>query len=245
MTRPTDRGIWAIWYDVADDHRDEYLDWFHEVHVPEKLSRPGYLWAAHYELANGERSGERSGGKSAGRGVGKGYLALFGGLTTYAFFNPSPGQLLLRQSGETKRMMGMRVQPAACILTEETRVDGPAVAQRGPATATGPAIQMGNYNAASPAIEDDLAAWYAQERLPMLAALPGCIGARKMLASAGAYKHAILHEFVSLESRERHFAPHEANAHDPATWMGRVRPHLVHAPRSPAVGKRIWPVVND
>ena len=103
---------------------------------------------------------------------------------------------------------------------------------------------MGNHNAASPAVEDDLGGWYAQERLPLLAKLPGCIGARKMLATAGAYKHAILHEFVSLEMREQHFAPHEAAAHDPNTWMGRVRPQLTHSPRSPAVGKRIWPVVD-
>ena len=50
-----------------------------------------------------------------------------------------------------------------------------------------------------------------------------------MLATVGAYKHAILHEFVSLELRERHFAPHEAAARDPQTWMGRVRPQLTHA----------------
>ena len=218
-----DRGIWAIGYDLPEQTKPEYLEWFHHVHIPEKLSRPGYQWAAHYELA------------------GKGYLALFGGATTHTFLNPSPGQLLLRQSAETKRYMGMRHQSSACILAEEIRVDGPAASQRGPGLTTGPVIQMGNYNAASPAVEDDLGAWYAQERLPLLAALPGCMGARKMLATAGAYKHAILHEFVSLEAREQHFAPHEAAAHDPATWMGRVRPHLTHAPRSPAVGRRIWP----
>jgi hypothetical protein len=224
-----DRGLWAIWYDIADEHKSDYLDWFHHVHVPEKLSRPGYVWAAHYELVR------------VGKSKGAGYLALFGGVTAHTFFNPSPGQLLLRQSAETKRFMGMRLQSSACILAEETRVDGPDVARRGPGMTTGPVIQMGNYNAASAAVEDDLGAWYAQERLPLLAALPGCIGARKLLASAGAYKHAILHEFVSLESREKNFAPHEADARDPATWMGRVRPQLTHAPRSPAVGRRIWP----
>ncbi|MEK6594270.1 MAG: hypothetical protein AABZ67_14450 [Pseudomonadota bacterium] len=36
----------------------------------------------------------------------------------------------------------------------------------------------------------------------------------------------------------------EAEAHDPNTWMGRVRLQLTHAPRSPAAGRRIWPVVE-
>jgi hypothetical protein len=232
-----DRGIWAIEYEIACENASEYLDWFHRVHIPEKLSRPGYLWAAHYEIA------PKAGGM--GGDADKSYLALFGGATAHVFFNPSPGQLLLRQSAETKRMMGMRIRPSASILAEEIRVDGPAAAQRGPGLTAGPVVQMGNYNAASPAAEDDLGAWYAQERLPLLAALPGCIGARKMLAAAGACKHAILHEFISPEAREQHFVPQEADAHDPGTWMGRVRPQLTHAPRSPLVGRRLWPATES
>ena len=223
-----DRGIWAIWYDVEDEHRPDYEAWFHEVHIPEKLSRPGYLWAAHYALE-----------------ADQGFLALFGGATTHAFLSPSPAQLAARQSAETKRYIAMRRNPAAFILGEEVRVDGPEAARRGANGTPGPVIQLGNYNAASPAVEDDLGAWYAQERLPLLSRLPGCIGARKMLATVGAFKHAILHEFVSLEMREKHFGPHEEAARDPNTWMGRVRPQLTHAPRSPAIGHRIWPATGQ
>lgn len=223
-----DRGIWAIWYDLPAECRSEYLEWFHRTHMPEKLSRPGYLWAAHYELGV--------------RGHTQGYLALFGGTSAHTFLNPSPGQLAQRQNAETRQMISMRLDSVACILAEEARVDGPEAAGRGPGITTAPVIQIGNYNAASPSVEDDLGAWYAQERLPLLATLPGVIGARKLLATVGAFKHAILHEFLSLASRERHFGPHEAEAHDPATWMGRIRPQLAHAPRSPAVGRRIWPL---
>ena len=219
-----DRGIWAIWYEIDASRRSEYEQWFHVVHIPEKLSRPGYEWAAHYELEGG-----------------KGFLALFGGATSHTFLNPSPAQLATRQSAETKHFIGMRQRSSACILAEETRVEGPDAALRDPKGTPGPVIQLGNYNAASPAVEDDLGAWYAQERFPVLARLPGCISARKMLATVGEHKHAILHEFVSLEMREHHFGPHEAQARDPNTWMGRVRPQLTHAPRSPAIGRRIWP----
>jgi hypothetical protein len=225
-----DRGIWAIWYDIPDEHEAAYVEWFHSVHIPEKLARAGYLWAAHYRIAR--------------EAAHTGYLALFGGETTHTFLNPSPQQLLKRQSDETRRFMSMRRNAAACILAEEIRVDGPAGAQRGPGLTTGPVIQLGNYNAASTVVEDDLNAWYAQERLPLLARLPGCIGARKLLTTVGQYKHAILHEFESLEMRQHHFGPHEAQARDPATWMGRIRPQLTHAPRSPAVGRRLWPPLS-
>jgi hypothetical protein len=224
MIAPVDRGMWAIWYEIDDSDWPEYGAWFHSIHLPEKLARPGYRWAAHYRLEQG-----------------RGYVALFGGLTAHTFLNPSPLQLAGRQSAETRRFVGMRRHASTLILAEETRVDGPDVRLRGRDGTPGPVIQFGNYNAASPAVEDDLGAWYAQERFPLLGALPGCVGARKMLASVGAHKHAILHEFASLELREHHFGPHEAQARDPSTWMGRVRPQLTHASRSPAVGVRIFP----
>lgn len=224
-----DRGLWAIWYDISEEQKSEYLDWFHGVHIPEKLSRPGYLWAAHYALQND-----------------KGFLALFAGETSHTFLNPSPAQLAQRQGAETRRMIAMRRNAHSCVLAEETRMDGPeAAAVRGPGMTAGPVIQFGNYNSAGAAVDDDLGAWYAQERFPLLARLPGCIGARKLLASVGEHRHAILHEFVSLELREQHFGPHEADAHKPETWMGRVRPQLTHAPRSPMVGQRIWPALHN
>jgi hypothetical protein len=222
-----DRGIWAIAYDLREADRAEYLAWFHDVHMPEKVARPGYLWAAHYELERG------------------GYLALFGATLARVFLDPSPGQLAQRQGAETRRRIGLRRQAHACILVEEHRVEGPDAAARGAGPAPGPVIQFGNYNAPDAAGEDDLGAWYAQERLPALAKLPGCVGARKMLATVGAYKHAILHEFASIEARERHFGPLEAQGRDPSTWMGRIRPRLQHAPWSPAVGRRVAERAKD
>jgi hypothetical protein len=243
-----DRGIWALWYEIADGDKSEYLAWFHGVHIPEKLSRPGYLWAAHYELGHGgSRFKKVVDGlqhvRDAGLGRGGGYLALFGGLTAHVFLNPSPAQLAQRQSPETRRMIGMRRQAYSCIFAEETRADGPDVARRGPGMTPGPFVQMGNFNVASHELEDDVGAWYAQHRLPFMSAMPGCIGARKLLAAVGWGKHSILYEFTSLEQREEKFVTHEEQAHDAKSWTARILPQLRHAPCSPAVGKRIWPAV--
>jgi len=71
--------------------------------------------------------------------------------------------------------------------------------------------------------------------------MPGCIGARKLLATAGWGKHSILYEYTSLDAREARFVPHEEEAHDATSWTARVLAQLVHAPCSPAVGRRIWP----
>ena len=103
-----DQGLWAIWYEIADDQRAAYLDWFHRVHIPEKLARPGYRWAAHYELGHGGR--------------GRGHVALFGGDTTHTFLDPSPRQLATRSPrspgstsrfGSTRPRRSSRSKPAS------------------------------------------------------------------------------------------------------------------------------------
>jgi len=244
-----DRGIWAIWYDLPEDvgARSEYLEWFHGAHIPEKLARPGYLWAAHYELGHGGQAFQKVvdglvHASPPGLGRGRQFLALFGGESAHTFLNPSPGQLRERQDGLTRRMTGMRRETYACVFAEETRVNGPDVDKRGPGLTPGPAVQMGNFNVASHAAEDDVGAWYAQHRLPFMASMPGCIGARKLLAAVGWGKHSILYEYASLEAREARFVPHESQAHDAASWTARILPQLVHAPCSPSVGRRIWPI---
>ena len=88
----------------------------------------------------------------------------------------------------------------SCIFTEETRVDGPEAASRPPGTVPGLIIEMGTFNPMSLEEEFELGAWYAQVRLPDLAPMPGCLGVRKLVSTAGWAKHSILYEFVSTEA---------------------------------------------
>ena len=37
-------GLWLIAYDLIPEKEADYLDWFHGIHIPEKLARPGYTW---------------------------------------------------------------------------------------------------------------------------------------------------------------------------------------------------------
>lgn len=220
-------GIWALWYDIAPGQRDEYLDWFHRVHIPDKLARPGYRWATHYRLGHGGR--------------GTGYLALYGGDSAHTFLAPGPTQLAARQSADTKRHLSMRRPLGSGIFALEVRVDGPEAARRSPGIATAPVVQIGNYNAPDPAVDEAIGSFYAEERFPALARLPGMVATHKLLASVGAYRHAVLYEFATLEAREHDYERLEAQARDPATRMGQVVPRLLHAPYSPAVGVRLWP----
>ena len=76
------QAIWILQYDLTSGSEYEYLNWFHNIHIPEKLGRPGYLWAVHYQGHIGalDHSENR-----------RSYLALFGEFR----LEPSLTQVLL------------------------------------------------------------------------------------------------------------------------------------------------------
>ena len=99
-------AIWALTYEISKEDRETYLDWFHQIHIPEKLARPGYSWAAHFE-------------GSATTPKTHSYIALFGGISTRIFLDPSPAQLKTKQDDLTRDMMARRCNPFTKILAHE------------------------------------------------------------------------------------------------------------------------------
>lgn len=234
-----DNAISAIYYDLKPEGRKEYLDWFHEVHIPEKLARPGYIWAAHYEVVYPGKAFEKvlarlGREEDPALASGAGFIALFGGEATRTFYDPSPSQRKKSQSKETKEMLSCRLNSLSLIFCEEWRVEGPSAGSGGPVDMLSPAIQMGRYDAQGN--DEDLQAWYAQERMPGVERTEGCVRARKLLSSSGSPRHSVLYEYTSLEARERNYV-----ALEETEWTHRVHGYLLHPPGSPLVGSRIWP----
>ncbi len=241
-----DRSIWATWYNLPDEGRDEYLAWFHEVHLPEARQRPGYLWAAHYasqEKVVNNVEGRLAHTPDSSIPSGDRFILLFGAETTAPFFNPTPAELAESYSAETKDMLSRRIGERSCVFTEEARVDGPEVSQRSADMTPGPCMQMGSFNSGKLEDEDELGAWYAQWRLPSMETLPGCIGCRKLVSASGWAKHSVFYEFVSLEARNAEFPKHESHDPEKEAWTDVVVRKLVHAPGSPNVGLRLYPPV--
>ena len=151
-----DRGIWATWYDLPEAGRDEYLSWLHEVHIPEALSRPGYLWAAHQENTmppEREASIHRvlthindPGVDNPGVPTGNQYLLLFGAASPHTFVDPSLPELMAQADDRTREMIGRRQNSRYCIFVEEARVDGPESKSRQPGLTPGPVVQLGSFN---------------------------------------------------------------------------------------------------
>jgi hypothetical protein len=243
-----DRGIWATWYDLPDDGRDAYLDWLHETELPVLLRRPGYAWAAHYEITGGGSKMDQIGARLArpaepGLGSGSQFLVLVGAPSPHVFLHPRVDRLDAEDDAVSRSMRAMRIGTRLCLFTEEARVTGPEIGAKPAGSTPGPAIQMGSFRTKTLEDEIDLGAWYAQYRLPAMSRMPGCIETRKLVSLAGWAKHGILYEFTSLEARHEHFQNHESLALEDGQWTNRVIGYTVHAPGSPSVGRRIWPAV--
>ena len=182
-------AIWALAYDISAIDRDQYLDWFHRVHIPDKLARPGYRWAAHYQ------------GDATTPDMDS-YIALFGGETTRVFLHPSPAQLKTKQDNLTHKMMTLRHNPYAAILTHEWSVSTP------PATAdqmnsidpmTADRLDFLGIDAGGGSgMDEAVGAWAVQQLMPRLhhdRASDGQITAvtHKLASVTGGPLHIVMH----------------------------------------------------
>lgn len=215
-------AVWALLYEIADGDRPEYLAWFHDVHIPEKLGRPGYTWAAHYEVVAG---GKIEAGTT-------GYMAFFGASTTRPLLDPSPAQLKDRQDDLTRRMMGLRRNGRGFVTSEEWRSDG-----REAARAHAPVVELTLCEAGGN--DDPLGAWLVQGCAPVFARQAGCRRMRKLLVAIGPAKHGSLLEFDSAAARD---AFEGELARDERTR--EVRSVCSLKGGTPLVGSRIWPPVG-
>ena len=175
-------SVWLFGYDIAAADHDHYLSGFHYEYIPENLAQPGYRWAAHYEaLASNGASGPYL------------YIGMFGGDSTKVFLDPSPAQLKLTQTKNTRAMMGLRQNPSAAILAHEwscfarnnipdMQIDGPYIEP---------------LSIEAPQHDERVGSIAAQHLAKNFVAQDCAVACHKFTNVMGAPRHMILFEMVS------------------------------------------------
>jgi hypothetical protein len=245
-----DRAYWISWFnlpELAQDKRYAFFNWVYEVYVPKVLEREGVLWGALYAsetpgsytpLGGGGRISPKKNPK--GVPVGDRYILMFGATHVYSLADPKVEVFHASFNPADKRMLALRRDERHNIMVEEGRIDGPGIMEVTPEIAPTQAIQLGSFNAGQWTDEAELAAWYAQWRLPSLSELPGLVRVRKLVSVAGWAKHACFYEFTSLQMREDHFVHYEKPHKKMVKWSTDVVRDTVHAPGSANVASRIF-----
>jgi hypothetical protein len=241
-------AVSATWYDLEEGDRDAFLAWAHGHWLPWLKQRPGIGWVAHYRgVGHGpalasyhDIAGHAPEGET---GTGSQFVVLAGAAGSHTFYRPLLDKVEMPEG--FKAMIAQRRGVRQAVLVEEARVNGPALLARPPGATPAPAIQFGSYRIRTVEEELDINLWYAHQRFPLMARMPGSVMARKFVTSTGWAKHCILYEFESLDARTRHFEnPEESKVINPAEWTGRIVRTTLHTPGSPFVGQRIWPPVD-
>ncbi len=214
--------------------------------MPKMLANRGVLWAAHYKVDQKPIGHRIVHTKDPAVGNGNDYILLFGGESTHAFSRDAVSyargtadRFAAQLSDEDKKMLATRTGVRVSLMTEEARVHGPECGKREGLRVPAPCIQIGSFNGPTPEIEEELLAWYADWRMASLSRLPGCLGMRKMVSTAGWNKHGVMYEFLSLAARNAGVAEIARLYPEMEAWTNAFVPKLIHAPGSPHVAERI------
>jgi hypothetical protein len=227
-------AIWAAWYDLAEGEQESFTAWSHQAWLPWLRQQPGVAWVAQYRNV-GHGPALATYHDIAGHapdnemGTGGQFVVLAGAASSHTFYQPLLTTRPLPPGFDA--MLGQRRGLREAVLVEEARVNGPSLLAREPGGAPAPAIQFGSYRIRNVEEEIDIECWYAQQRFPLMARMPGSVLTRKFVTSFGWAKHAVLYEFESLDARTRQFEePHESKVVDVKEWTGRIVRTTLHTP---------------
>ena len=214
------QAIWILQYDLKSGSEHEYLNWFHNIHIPEKLGRPGYLWAVHYQGQIGalDHSEDR-----------RSYLALFGGISTRTFLDPSPSELRGMQDDLTREMMGKRLSSKGDVFALEWCVNGSKNMQE-PRS-----LQLDFFSIRADGNDEEVGAWAAKS-LSSLSKNPELNGSKtyKLISVTGGHFHGILHDADS-------YHPIDPNK---KVFKSQTSKFLRDLLVEHFDGQRIWPLEN-
>lgn len=236
----------AEWYDIDDADRAAFLGWLHERHLPTIQSQLGILWVGHYAIQ--EKPGykipnavglSRMETDDPTVPTGSQYVLLTAAASPDVFFDPNNPP---SDDNATRDWLAKRRNYRQAIFLVEQRVNGPEYRKLLPGTGAPPAMQLGNFNVKTIEDEFDLGIFYRRCRYAEIPVTPGCISMLKLLGIAGWPKHGVLYQFAEMDDREEEFEQRFRDSIGGRDWRGRdVREYVVHAPKAPHAGKRIWP----
>jgi hypothetical protein len=196
------RGQLLVAFDFANAHHDEFHDWYDLEHVPEREAVPGF-------------------------GLCERWISVTDPTVAVASYELDSPEVMQSDAYQAIAFENLSVwsKRVTAMCARVLRFDG---VQMNPGDMDAPAGAGGllvNAMNVTPEAEDDFNAWYDEEHLPALLAVPGTMSARRYRASAdgeGVRRYVAIYH---LESPEVTYSDAWKTAVD-TPWSARVRPHF-------------------
>jgi hypothetical protein len=153
----------------------EFNDWYDNEHGPARLTVPGIFAGHRFQALDGQAPG---------------WLAYYEMKSGSVLDSPEYKTLWAAASAREKSIM-------SSLATLDRRVYE-LISDSGPAMSA-PAVVLAVSQSVPSDMEDELAAWYTEEHIPMLLAVPGWRRARRYRLTAGtAPAYLSLHDLASM-----------------------------------------------
>ena len=219
MAKKKGTGLLMVWADVPADKEEDFNRWYNEEHLAERVSIPGVLSAARYEVTS-------SGPK---------HLACYElespqvlESPEYKRFHESPTEWTRRAAPGVIGTIYIRNVYELIYPAEPT----PEIAQSDMA----PALQIGRMDI-PPEIEDEWNEWYNTVYVPNYEKVPGCIRGRRFKAVRGEPKYLTVYEFQHENVSKGPEWAVQQNI-DPRNAV--MRQAMRHTPGSPGIWKKTF-----
>lgn len=168
------KGVLVAALDFAGAAEDEFNDWYDREHVPQRMAVPGFLSAQRWIGVDNPR-----------------HSVVIHDLDTLGVLDDARYRAVSGDNASpwTKRMAGMCTQ--LMRAEAEQLVPGERLAPEGAGGLLLIALNI------APEAEADFNAWYDEEHMPALAAVPGTICARRFRSRRGAPRYFALYHLAA------------------------------------------------
>jgi hypothetical protein len=196
------KGLLLAAFDFSNAAADEFHDWYDLEHIPERQAVPGF-------------------------GACERWLGVEDGAVSVASYDLDSHDVMAGEAYGAIAYDNLSVwsKRMARVCNMILRFEGGQITpgdEAAPNQAGGLLVNAMNVAAAG---EEDFNAWYDQEHLPALLAVPGCLAARRYQSAetgGGSHRYVAIYHLTDPE-----VTPGEAWAKAVDTpWSARVRPHF-------------------
>ena len=167
-------GLLFVYSEPGPVPEAEFNDWYDTEHAPARLSVPGFSNVCRFRAADGQAP------------------------SWLATYDIAPGTLDSPEYKALAESASAREKSIMSIATLDRRVYE-LLSDSAPGASGAPPVVLAVSLSVPPSLEGDLAAWYADEHIPMLLAVPGWRRIRRYRLTAGtAPVYLALHDVASM-----------------------------------------------
>jgi hypothetical protein len=220
-TKKKGAGLLMVWCDVPADKEPDFNRWYNEEHLADRLRVPGFLSAARYEAVKG----------------GPKHLAVYE-LENAAVMDSEAYKKVSSNPTPWTQRSGPQAVATTFIRNIYSMISPKTVSDRDVNRGMAPALQIGRMDVPAH-VDAEWNQWYSTIYVPNYETVPGVIRGRRYRAVVGAPQYLTFYEFEHPKVSE---TPAWHAQRDAVPASIRMREHMRHAPGSPGVYVKTFPL---